>query len=324
MNNIKFSVIVPVYNVEKYLNECIDSIINQTYKNLELILVDDGSTDNSGVICDDYSAKDNRIKVVHKSNGGISSARNCGINNATGDYLIFVDSDDYWNDMDFLKTISAIIESKHSDVVLFNYKKSNLFSKKNIEIDNFSDKNLQLRNLISNSLIESQAWTKVVKNELFKKYNLYFIEKIYSEDIDWTARIILYSNSFFYYNTFQYVYRTNPNSVTKNIGKKNIVDLKNQIIRIVELSKTIEFEDYYKWYMNYCAYQYITFLNCVASIDKNVDVNFEIDEMKNYSYLLTYNVNSKVKIVSKFNKVFGYKLTLKILKIFLKLRGNNG
>ena len=89
------SVIVPVYNVEKYLKKCVDSIINQTYKNLEIILVDDGSPDNCGAICDEYAAKDSRVKVIHKSNGGLSDARNAGMKVAAGDYFAFVDSDDW-------------------------------------------------------------------------------------------------------------------------------------------------------------------------------------------------------------------------------------
>ena len=94
----KISVVVPVYNVEKYLRKCIDSIINQTYKNLEIILVDDGSPDKCGEICDEYAKKDNRVKVIHKKNAGVSSARNDGIDNATGEYIIFVDSDDWLED----------------------------------------------------------------------------------------------------------------------------------------------------------------------------------------------------------------------------------
>lgn len=94
-NNDLISVIVPVYNVEKYLRKCIESIINQTYKNLEIILVDDGSTDASGKICDEYACIDNRIKVLHKENGGISSARNAGLNVSSGAFITFIDSDDY-------------------------------------------------------------------------------------------------------------------------------------------------------------------------------------------------------------------------------------
>ena len=91
----KISIIVPVYNVEKYIFECVDSLINQTYKNLEIILVDDSSPDNCPQICDEYAQKDDRIKVIHKPNGGLSDARNAGIESATGEYLMFVDSDDY-------------------------------------------------------------------------------------------------------------------------------------------------------------------------------------------------------------------------------------
>lgn len=92
---MKISCIVPVYNVEKYIKKCLDSILKQSFKDFEIILVDDGSTDNSGKICDEYEKKDDRIKVIHKSNGGLSDARNKGIENANGDYFIFIDSDDY-------------------------------------------------------------------------------------------------------------------------------------------------------------------------------------------------------------------------------------
>ena len=89
------SVIVPVYNVEKYLDNCVESIVNQTYKDLEIILVDDGSPDNCPAMCDEWAKKDSRIRVIHKENGGVSSARNIGLDNVTGEYIGFVDSDDY-------------------------------------------------------------------------------------------------------------------------------------------------------------------------------------------------------------------------------------
>ena len=91
----ELSIIVPVYNVALYLNRCVDSILNQTYSDFELLLIDDGSTDISGVICDEYAVSDNRVKVIHKDNGGVSSARNVGINNSQGKYIMFCDSDDF-------------------------------------------------------------------------------------------------------------------------------------------------------------------------------------------------------------------------------------
>ncbi len=105
----KISVIVPVYKVEKYLPECIDSILAQTFTDFELILVDDGSPDNSGKICDDYAARDSRIRVFHKENGGVSSARNLGIKNAQSDYIAFLDSDDWWKP-EFLEKMLALAQ----------------------------------------------------------------------------------------------------------------------------------------------------------------------------------------------------------------------
>lgn len=111
------SVIIPVYNVEKYLNKCIESVLSQTFPNIEIILVDDGSTDNSGVICDEYAKKNCRIKSFHKKNGGLSSARNYGINIASGDYLIFLDSDDYWIDNNILQKFIRKAKDYDLDVV---------------------------------------------------------------------------------------------------------------------------------------------------------------------------------------------------------------
>ena len=105
------SVIVPIYNVEKYLIKCIESIINQTYKDLEIILVDDGSTDSSGKICDEFATKDNRIKVIHKKNGGLSSARNIGLDICKGNYISFIDSDDYI-ELDMYEKMIKIIVKK--------------------------------------------------------------------------------------------------------------------------------------------------------------------------------------------------------------------
>ena len=95
MDSAKVSIIIPVYKVEKYIHRCVDSVLNQTYKNLEILLVDDGSPDNCCAICDEYAIKDTRIRVFHKENGGQSSARNLALDNMTGDYVMFVDSDDY-------------------------------------------------------------------------------------------------------------------------------------------------------------------------------------------------------------------------------------
>lgn len=114
------SIIIPVYNVERYLNKCLDSIINQTYKNLEIVLVDDGSTDRSGLICDDYAAKDNRVIVLHKENSGVSEARNIGLKHSTGEFIGFVDGDDYV-DRQMYELLLERLESDNSDMAACNY-----------------------------------------------------------------------------------------------------------------------------------------------------------------------------------------------------------
>ncbi len=116
----KITVIIPVYNVEKYLKVAIDATINQTYKNLEIILVDDGSTDSSGKICDEYSKIDNRIKVIHQENKGLSGARNTGLDNATGKYIMFSDSDDTF-EIDACEKLYNSIEETNADYVVGNY-----------------------------------------------------------------------------------------------------------------------------------------------------------------------------------------------------------
>ena len=113
----RISVIVPVYNVEKYLCKCVDSILVQSYTNFELLLIDDGSTDSSGLICDEYAAKDLRVRVFHKQNGGLSSARNVGISIAMGEYVIFVDSDDYWTSSSVLDKLLVCAIQNDADIV---------------------------------------------------------------------------------------------------------------------------------------------------------------------------------------------------------------
>ena len=134
---MKISVIIPVYNVEKYLKRCLDSVINQTYKNLEIILIDDGSTDKSGNICDEYAAKDKRIIVIHKENGGLSDARNKGLDICTGDYISFIDSDD-WIENGFYEYV--VNNVKDNDLLIFDYyitngKNSKWIKYKNTEVE---------------------------------------------------------------------------------------------------------------------------------------------------------------------------------------------
>ena len=167
------SVIVPIYKVEKYLRKCVDSIITQTYKNLEIFLVDDGSPDNCGAICDDYAREDERIKVIHKENGGLSSARNAALDVATGDFIMFVDSDD-WVEPEFCEKALEMAIKEEVPIVSFGY--NNVAIKDNIikRYERFTSKVRKVTSseairhvILKDDVIFSFAWNKIYKRELF-------------------------------------------------------------------------------------------------------------------------------------------------------------
>ena len=196
--NTKISVIVPIYNVEKYLFKCIDSIISQTYTNLEIILVDDGSPDNCSRICDDYSLKDNRIKVIHKENGGLSDARNVGLDAATGDYVSFIDSDDYIN-KEFYETLVNLIIKHNADIAQCEFLKvyeeninnDNNYKSYNDEKVTILSNNEALNNLYNENYVNTVVvWNKIYKRELFK--NIKYPKGKVHED-EYTTYKILFS-----------------------------------------------------------------------------------------------------------------------------------
>lgn len=163
------SVIVPVYNVEKYLDKCVDSIVNQTYKNLEIILVDDGSPDNCPKMCDDWARKDKRIRVIHKKNGGLSDARNAGIDCANGKYLTFIDSDDYV-DKDYIEYLYYLIKKNNSDMSIASHKILNgkRISTKYKKIDEVNiNSHDALQRLLYDDCLDTSAWAKMFDISLF-------------------------------------------------------------------------------------------------------------------------------------------------------------
>ena len=208
------SIIVPVYNVEKYLSRCIDSILNQTYTNLEILLVNDGSTDSSGVICDLFASKDSRITVTHKKNGGLSDARNVGIKKATGQYIGFVDSDDWINPKMYEKLYENI-KKYDSEISICGFKlieeseqnsPLNLLPGNKYEINKFTS-NKALEVLLTKRSFHSNAWDKLYKKDLFKNIE-YPKGRIY-EDIATTYKLIDKANGIVYcaYPGYNYLQR---------------------------------------------------------------------------------------------------------------------
>ena len=212
--NPLISVIVPIYNVEKYLARCVDSIVNQTYKNLEIILVDDGSPDRCPQMCDDYAEKDSRIKVVHKNNGGLSDARNAGMAVATGEYISFIDSDDYVSD-DFFECLLNVMNKENSDIAecsVVKFYEDNRF-------DEFSD-DLSVKTydtqdamsaLIAENPFHQHVWNKLYKTELVKDIP-YAVGKL-NEDEFWTYRVFGRANKVARLNKTMYYYFQRSSSI---------------------------------------------------------------------------------------------------------------
>lgn len=215
INNDKLSIIVPVYNVQSYLNRCISSIVNQTYRNLEIILVDDGSTDNSGKLCDSYALHDNRIKVIHKTNGGLSSARNAGLSVVTGHYIGFVDSDDYI-EPNMYELLLESMRGLHADIVCAetfiergNHKKYHPRFKENCVFTHE-----EALNILLDGSLDTAVWNKLYKASLFK--NLTFIEGRIYEDVGFLYKVFDKANVVAYVNKPLYHYIKRKGSIVSD------------------------------------------------------------------------------------------------------------
>ena len=188
------SVIVPCYNVEEYLPKCIESILNQTYRNLEILLVDDGSPDNCGRICDEYAAKDSRIRIIHKKNGGLSDARNAALDVMTGEYVTFIDSDDYVSD-DYVEYLYKIIKESGVKLSVSSYQTFVDDSSAEICTNNplfvkIVHTNDALTGMFYQQIFDTSAWAKMYHRSLFSDGIRYPKGWLY-EDLPTTYRLMM-------------------------------------------------------------------------------------------------------------------------------------
>lgn len=220
--NSDISVIIPIYNVEQYIAECLDTVLNQTYKRIEIILIDDGSTDSSGKIADNYALKDERVRVVHKKNGGLSDARNAGVKIARGDYVMFIDSDDYV-DRKFAATALQSIKEFDADIVCFRF--TYVDDAEEIKI---SSTNTNLEHKIYTNIdaikdiftiggaLKVNAWNKIYKRSLFTDNGImYPVGRLYEDNLT-TYRLMYFSKKIVYLNKPLLFYRQRPGSIMKN------------------------------------------------------------------------------------------------------------
>ena len=226
MNKDLISIVVPIYNVEKYLKTCIDSIINQTYTNLEIILVDDGSLDNCGKICDEYKITDKRIKVVHKKNGGLSDARNAGIDVSTGKYIAFIDSDDYVAE-NYIEILYNLCIENNVLLSECNYKRvqssDKIETKQDKETCIYTGKEMSKRLYTEDCIRTIVVWNKLYKSELFNE--LRFPKGKINED-EFTIYKIFYNiDKVAITKEKLYYYRVSPDSIMNRKFNEKRLDL---------------------------------------------------------------------------------------------------
>ena len=323
MKSLKVSIIIPVYQVEQYLKQCVESVINQSYRNIEVILVDDGSTDESSMICDQYASVDDRVKVIHQENSGLSEARNSGVKVAAGDYVAFLDSDDYWDDKEALERLVKRICVSNADVLNYSYKK--YIEDKEEKYPYFSDvmpmpleyrgKTKQLEYLTTKHLYIASACNKLIRRELFD-VELAFRKDVYSEDIEWCAKLMKKAQTMDFVCENFYCYRQRSTSIRYTINHKKCEDLCNNIIRCMEMAQ--DKDDIQKYLYRYVAFQYGTFFMVQAQSEGYPrDL---IQKLEKYKWILKYHAgNKKLLCLHMSCMVLGYANTCKLIR---KIYGN--
>ena len=326
------SVIVPVYNVEKYLQECLEKIINQTYKNLEIIVLDDGSTDKSPEICDSYEKKDSRIKVIHKKNEGLGITRNRGLSNARGKYVCFIDSDDF-PDVNMIEKLYFSLKQNKADTCYcgyFEYYSNITYIEHmlNVHVNSYEGQEIMdsfLLRMIGTEPFEKKdfefsmsVWHALYSLDMIKEYNICFPSerKYISEDIIFDIDYLSKSQKVCFVKDALYYYRCNNfNSLTQKIAEKEFEKIKALIDKI---EQEIAAKTYKK---NYIEYTDRMFLSRVRTYLKKVNLG---DYSLKNKYLITKKVSNDYKVKSVVNRYpFKYNpIKIKIFNIALKYKLN--
>ena len=328
MEEIKVSVIIPVYNVEKYIRQCLESVINQTLKEIEIIIVNDGTKDNSMKIVEEYIS-DKRIKIINKENGGLSSARNTGILAAQGKYICFIDSDDFV-EKSMLEELYNIIEEKKFDVVdsdifLYNNKTHEIKERKNKEYLKIE------KGLFLWGKYNVEVWNKIYRKNFLLDNNIFFEEGIIHEDDLFSIKILSSTNKIEHINKCFYYYRINRSgSIMTDVNiEKKLYSLKVIINKLKELQKRIITYDSFSFLMlKLLEIKYLAGINFITKedieknkvreLEKEIESNWkrlsEIEKMMLKKFLRERIVNEKffynINLMNSFywkNKIISFK-----------------
>lgn len=316
------SVIVPVYKAEKYLKKCLDSIINQTYKDLEIILIDDGSPDNSGTICDEYAKKDKRIKVIHKENGGDSSARNVGLKEATGKYITTIDSDD-WIEIDAYEKMLNVLQKYKVDIVRCGFFKNYENRTESIEyiypenrFINLKTNRYEFMDILASKKAHAGVCQLLIKKEIVDKTSGFCEDVVIGQDLIFEFDLICTAESLYLYNERFYHYYTNLDSATRSIqlaerNVKNLMLLYEKICAVLEKNGMLQ-EEITKTLATSCFHNIYSQLTLAVYSTKQMDiVNYTVMNEKLSEIINSLDRNR----LSKCGRIFEYLIRHRYNKI---------
>lgn len=328
MTNLKFSIIIPVYNAENALEECVGSILSQSYKNFEIILVNDGSTDNSASVCDKLSESDKRIITVHKQNGGTSSARNAGLEVASGDYITFTDNDDFWNDEKALEGMANQLSESDADLLLHENYILWLDTNKTIAPSTTCKRadivgqapSQALSSIIRGNLFSLYCvWSKVIKASLIKENSIRFPDGMRNEDTYFCGELFLKAQSYDFYEAPFYVYKKGHAGAQTSAGIKysHLSDLQTICIDFVSKASKLEDKELSSVLLSFIAFPFSVWMGQSRMVDdERVRADYKV--MKKYKYLLKNDIHPSVKKVKLACAIIGFRLTCSLLSIYIK------
>lgn len=329
-----FSIIVPVYNIKDYIERCIHSVLNQTYANFELILVDDGSSDGSESVCDYYATKYSNIKVIHQTNAGLSSARNTALKIARGNYIIFLDGDDFWIENTLLQEINVRIERENVDLVAFGGKE--------YYCENDGDKFKQLKvvfdkecvitteeyiksSLKKNELYPWYAWLYAIRRDILVNHKFEFPEGRYYEDVYAVWRMLNLTRSVSVIPMEAYAYRQQRiGAITNSITYQKLYDfLWANETNIQDILKMDMGEDVRKLLLDSFSKNYYSC--CILQGELSGEEKKEYyRELKKKRYLMDYALSRKWVMIRRISKVIGFRGMLLVFHLRAKWRKRNG
>lgn len=308
----KVSIVVPIYKVESYLENCIKSLINQTYQNIEIILVDDGSPDKCPLICDSWKKKDKRIKVIHKQNGGLSDARNCGIDNASGNYICFVDSDDYVERtyVEYLLTANKQNKTNIAQCGIKNVDENGkLLSSIGYDLDTvISGKKMILQQFTGHDIENTVVWNRLYGINLFKKLRFPFGKNHEDEYI--TYKLLYNESRISIIDSTLYCYRQTNNSIMRSTFNLKRLDVLDGLKERINYFKKKKEEALY--YLSISRY-----LSCIRFLYSNIKRFFPNEKEK-----LLYLLHEYKEYYQESKKYKKYSINVRIKNTFFALFPN--